>query len=213
MSFAFLAACALQSSYAKIHGKSIVHALVVLNKAVICDLSWFVSQISTAGCVHLLEATIWDAEDAQLSLWCDASDIGLGFWSPAHHIGLISPLDLSVHHDTIFFNEALCVLAALLWTSRLPAIPQHLAIYTDSLNTVQIFCTLHADPPYNSILFLAVEIMLEAKIDLCVFHVPGFNNFIADALSCLLPDIAVSHVPGLSISTFIPTRDVLGALS
>ncbi|KAF9516124.1 hypothetical protein BS47DRAFT_1261334, partial [Hydnum rufescens UP504] len=128
----------------------------------------------------------------------------LGFWSPTHHLGFISPLDPSLPPRPIFFHKALCVLCALLWASEHPPIPRRLAIFTDSLNTVQIFRSLHADPLYNPILFLAVEVMLRANIDLRVFHVPGFDNFVADALSRLLPDVAISHVPGLSVSSFIP---------
>jgi hypothetical protein len=202
---------ALWSSYTKISGKAIAHAPVLLNKAVIHDLSWFADHLAQASCVHLLDATIWDAADADFSLWCDTSELGLGFWSPTHHLGFISPLDPSLSPLPIFFHEALCVLCALLWASEHPPIPHCLAIFTDSLNTVHIFHSLHADPLYNPILFLAVEVMLCTDINLHVFHMPSFNNFVADALSCLLPNVAVSHIPGLSVSSFIPPWDALGA--
>ncbi|KAF9516125.1 hypothetical protein BS47DRAFT_1261595, partial [Hydnum rufescens UP504] len=50
---------ALRSSYAKISGKVIAHAPVLLNKAVIRDLSWFADHLALASCVRLLDATIW----------------------------------------------------------------------------------------------------------------------------------------------------------
>jgi len=36
---------------------------------------------------------------------------------------------------------------------------------------------------YNGIIFFTVEILLLMNISLCVFHIPGMENTVADALS------------------------------
>jgi len=56
-------------------------------------------------------------------------------------------------------------------------------IYTDNLNTVQIFNSLACLPDYNQILRRAIDIVLTHDIDLRILHVPGEQNTVADALS------------------------------
>jgi hypothetical protein len=56
-------------------------------------------------------------------------------------------------------------------------------IYTDNQNTVDIFSSLSAQPAYNILLTEAIDLLTSAEHDLCVFHVPGERNQVADALS------------------------------
>ena len=51
------------------------------------------------------------------------------------------------------------------------------------MNTVDIFHSLAAEPNYITLLFKAIEIMMDFGLDLHVIHVPGSQNIIADALS------------------------------
>ncbi|KAF9513954.1 hypothetical protein BS47DRAFT_1295577 [Hydnum rufescens UP504] len=129
--------------------------------------------------------------------------------SPTHSSGFASPINRSVHPESVFFHEAVYVSTAFIWGSELVTTPHRLAVFTDSLNAIQIFRALHADSLCNPILFLAVEVILDAGVDLCVFHIPTSDNFVADGLSCHFYDVAVMYVSGPSVSTFIPPWDTL----
>jgi hypothetical protein len=85
-------------------------------------------------------------------------------------------------------------------------LPDRLAIFTDNGNTVSMFNSLHALPPYNPILISAVDILRTSSMQLRVFFIPGQNNIVADALSRFNDTTALQHVPALSISSFIPPR-------
>ena len=56
-----------------------------------------------------------------------------------------------------------------------------------------------------------VDVLITCGIDLCVVHLAGGNNSVADALSRFQNDNAHTLVPGLSILPFTPPRDTLGA--
>lgn len=58
---------------------------------------------------------------------------------------------------------------------------------------------------------LAMNVLLELNVDLCVYHVPGAEHSVADALSRFHNDQALQLVPDLIIDTFTPPRDALGA--
>ena len=85
-------------------------------------------------------------------------------------------------------------------------------IYTDNLNTVQIFNSLACLPAYNHILRYSVDILLSTKIDLRVLHVSGEHNTVADALSRCQFLTALDAAPGLQIAPFEPPRWTLGAV-
>ena len=88
---------------------------------------------------------------------------------------------------------------------------QRLAVFTDNINTVQLFNSLSALPAFNWMLILVADTVLSRGIDLRVFHVPGVHNEIADALSRLQNDQLASAHPELVISTFQPPQVTLGA--
>jgi hypothetical protein len=73
-------------------------------------------------------------------------------------------------------------------------------IFTDNSNTVDIFNTLRALPPYNHLLKTAVDILNLGDHDLRVLHVPGVDNEVADALSRAKFHHALDLTPGLKIS-------------
>ena len=80
------------------------------------------------------------------------------------------------------------------------------------MNTIDIFHSLVANPNYVLLLFKAVEIMMDFGVDIRVVHIPSDENAIADALSCLLFQVASMLHPGLNISIFQPPRDELGVV-
>lgn len=205
---------ALTSSYNKLRGK--IHAArpMFLNKSVTDDLLWVAEMFETHGGVHLLQSRAWKPCDANLEVFCDACLSGLGFWSPARHLGFMTSLPAVPDglDDTIFWFEALCVLSALHWAASLARPPRRFAVYTDNLNTVQIFDSFKASGPYNYILRDAAAILIATGIDLRVWHVPGAVNIVADALSRDMPQVARLYVPNLRILPFQPPRLTLGAV-
>lgn len=68
--------------------------------------------------------------------------------------------------------------------------PCRLAILTDSLNTFDMFNTLHALPAYNPILIMLIDLLLTSGVQLHVFHISCNENKVADALSYLDSDTA-----------------------
>ncbi|KAI0059317.1 hypothetical protein BV25DRAFT_1809297 [Artomyces pyxidatus] len=135
----------------------------------------------------------------------------MGYWSPDRREGFASELPPPPPNaDTIFWFEALCVLSALQYATTLASPPSRLAIFTDNLNTVQIFSSFKAHDTYNDILLFAARLLIRSRIDLRVFHIPGEQNTIADALSRGLFDIAFQYAPGLKLYSFQPPRVTLG---
>jgi hypothetical protein len=145
---------ALSSSYHKTAGKTIPYAPVPLNAAVISDFAWFADTFDSFPGIHILRLLAWVPGDADLQIYCDASLSGLGFWSPStlqgfvHRLPSSSPSFLTT---SIFWLEALCVASAVEFAASLSYPPSRLAIFTDNLDTVQIFDLLHAmAPPFFS---------------------------------------------------------------
>ncbi|KAJ7928645.1 hypothetical protein B0H13DRAFT_1597274 [Mycena leptocephala] len=141
----------------------------------------------------------------------------MGFWSKALKLGFFSPVPAKAPKDTIFFWEATCVLSALEWFCDNQRVrftrkkPTRLTIFTDNLNTYQIFDTLAALPAYNILLMKAVDLLVEHNIDLRVLHIPGTENIVADAISREEYTKAYANAPGLIVSPSQPPRCVLGA--
>jgi len=84
-------------------------------------------------------------------------------------------------------------------------------IYTDNLNSIQIFNSLSCLPAYNHLLHRSVDILLANDLQLRVLHIPGDDNVIADALSQCRFSSALNIIPELHISPFQPPRWTLGA--
>jgi len=104
----------------------------------------------------------------------------------------------------------LCIASATLWASGLELKVNWLLIFMDSLNCVEMFNSLRAQEGCNDILLFVMQLLIETKISLRVFHVPGTDNITADALSHNLPGAASSSLLGLRIHLFQPPCEVLG---
>ena len=75
---------------------------------------------------------------------------------------------------------------------------QHLAVFTDNVNTVQLFNSLSALPAFNWMLIQVADAVLDQGFDFQVFHVPGIHNQVADSLSCLQNAQWQPHTQGCS---------------
>ena len=135
----------------------------------------------------------------------DASKDGLAFWAPQSSSAFIGDpiLDDDISFN-IFLNEALAILATLEWSMTLLPTPSRVAIHTDSSNLFDIFNSLRASGPYNSILLSAAMTRIDHGIDLHGFFIEGKRNTIANALSRRSLELVCKLVPDVSIHHFTP---------
>ena len=85
-------------------------------------------------------------------------------------------------------------------------------IYTDNLNTIHIFSSLHCLPEVNHLLLHATDTLVTSTIDLRVLHIPGEQNMIADAISHLDIGSVVKLIPEFCLGYFQPPRFTKGTL-
>jgi len=201
---------ALSNLYAKMSGKTESFAKIHVNQAIVTDLTWFLNRICLSSGVHLIEDPDWDQAAADVVLFADACLSGLGFFYLRDLRGYQCAIDYGAPKETILFFEALAVCSALLHALDSFSAAHKVMIYTDNTNTVNIFHTLRALPPYNPILRIAVDALSTHNCSLRVVHIAGEDNVIADHLSRLDNEQARAACPGLSISTFQPPRVPLG---
>ena len=80
------------------------------------------------------------------------------------------------------------------------------------MDMVELFHTMRGkSEDYNGIVFFTVEILLRTNISLRVFHIPGSENPVANALSCMLLNVALTLHPYLDIRSFQPPQLLMGA--
>ncbi|KAM5533054.1 hypothetical protein V8D89_013269, partial [Ganoderma adspersum] len=206
--------------YAKISDKEERDALIYVNNAIRAELSWFAHHVQRLPGVCFLAASAWSPADLHPfspsdELACiDASPRGLGLYFPWLHMGFFSPIPAGAPSGIIFFSEALAVCSAV---HRLPpwiAAGRRIArfgVLSDNTNTISIFNTLRADPPYNPILMSAIDVRIASDIDMHVDYIPGHLNSVADALSRYEFERALLLDPQLVLFPFIPPQDALGA--
>jgi len=185
-----------------------------VNRDVVREPKWLIHHLMSSDGVYFIRSVSWDfhhMSQATLSVYTDASASGMAFWYPSINHSFQSVLPGALSSDTIFLFEALTVTAAIVDAVGKMDAHGRLAVFTDNANTVAMFNTLAALPPYNWMLMLAVDVILDVDIDLRVFHVPGVHNSVADHLSRWRNDEAREASPGLIISSFQPPRNALGA--
>jgi len=79
-----------------------------------------------------------------------------------------------------------------------------LAIFTNNINTVQLFNSLTALHNFNWMLIKVVDVIIVSNIDFRVFHIPEAHNVVANSLSQMQnADIFTSDSEAI-ISTFQP---------
>jgi hypothetical protein len=202
---------ALSNVYAKMGHSKPDKPLTKLyvNNSIRSDLLWAVDHIKSLPGTRVLKSLDWNPDDADLVAYCDASLEGLGFWYPGLSAGFWSSIPTNPPKDTIFYFEALSVLSAIIHSTSFGFPITKLTVYTDNLNTVQMFNSFSALPAYNEILKVAVDHLLldvDNPIQLRVIHIPGHLNTVADALSRGELHVVVDNVPNVTIDTFSPPQ-------
>jgi len=197
---------ALNNFYLKLKGRRDSPALIWVNKSIQDDFAWAMRILENSTAVLLLKSLSWGLKDATLLIYCDACPARMGFWYPKMRIGFYSPTLAYQNPELILYFKALCVLSAIYDAHHrsLHRSGGYLVVFTDNSNTVDIFNTLRALPPYNNILKAAVDIITEGDHSLHVLHIPGVENVVADALSRADFQRALNVIPNLKLSTFEP---------
>jgi hypothetical protein len=204
----------LLAVYAKTAGKDRDLATIRVSAPVVHELNWIAQRFEFSSGVHFLKTVEWDPRSADsdaLSVFTDASALGLAFFVPASKLAFQCPCPPDILSEHIFFSEALAVCSVFHYVKSAADInTKRLVIYSDNMNTVDIFNSLRAIAPYNQLLISAIDIVLDHDLDFRVLHIRGVDNPIADAISRFKNDLAVSLCPGLVIRNFEPPRDALG---
>ena len=195
---------ALNNVYSKMSGKRNRDQRVYINNAIRDDLMWALTHIKNSDGVHLWKSLSWDPASADFVIYCDACPEGMGFWYPVSKDGYYAPTPVNVPTDVIFYFEALCVLSAIVNVQSRASRGAKILIYTDNLNTVDIFRSLRCLPQYNHLLKQAVDVLLRHDYSLRVLHVTGDQNTVADALSRVQFSVALGLNPDLKLYTFHP---------
>ena len=200
--------------YRKTAGKLHQRALIWINRDVERELEWARRHLEESDGIFIVKSISWDypqLPETAFRVYCDASSIALAFWFPSTNEGF--QFDLGSHDPpkTIFYNEALTVCSAIHHAISRVSIGGQLAVFTDNLNTVQMFNSLAALPALNWMLIAVVDLLLSHDVDLRVFHVSGVYNVVADHLSRLRNKEANQCAPNISLHPFQPPRNALGA--
>jgi hypothetical protein len=194
---------ALTNFYPKLKGHRDSTSQIWVNNIIRDDFQWALHILHTSPGICLLKSISWNIDDATSVIFCDACPNGMGFWYPKTKLSFVSPTPSNISSNLIFYFEALCILSAL-YDAHTHSFskPEQIIIYTDNHNTVNIFNTFCALPAYNHFLKSAVDILLSGQHNLCVLHISGSNNDVANALSRFNISSALSIIPNLKISPF-----------
>ena len=142
--------------------------------------------------------------------YSDASGSGMGIWFPGEYTGYQCVLPPDGPWDLIFFYKALAVCSAFHLGAEFSC--DHIAIYSDNTNTVNMFSSLCAKPVYNSILVATVDLAVEKSISTKVYYVPGKQNVVADYLSKFQNAKALQLALHMRVRSFQPPQNALGVV-
>ena len=160
----------------------------------------------------MLESVAWKVTEADVTLYTDACLQGIGFWCQQLAIGLYAPTLLHILPDHIFYHEAYAVVCALHWICHKTILGlRRIVIYSDNMNTVDIFHLLKARGLYNGLLKEAVDLLMTFEVDLQVLHVEGSHNTLADLLSRSRFNEISRMYPAITVTPYKPPAFQVGA--
>lgn len=177
----------LASLYSKMTGPYKPHKYIHINEDIVWDLSWLLHRLQNSSGVFLLQLVAWHLHEADLEIITDATLTGIGMWSLTILITFHGPVLSTCIDSHIFFHKAFIVCCAIHWAADLVWQSEccfcRVVISTDNSNTVNIFNSLKAPGVFNDLLKYVVNILMDHDFDLCVIHILGMSNTVADLLS------------------------------
>jgi hypothetical protein len=202
---------AMTELYRKMSGKTQSFLPLFINAEVTRDLNWLASIIPQSIGIKFVDSGAWNDSDADLVMWTDAS-LRLALSFVYHTSGFVYQIQ-SPPSDTkidIFFLELVAIMSAVHHVATFSSPPKRLLIFTDSLDSVSIFNSLHtSESIHNAPLLGVASLILRTGIDLRVRHIEGKNNVRADLLSRLLFNDFSLQFPSNRVRRFDPPRDLL----
>ena len=128
-----------------------------------------------------LEISLMGPSMVDHAIYCDTCPEGMGFWYPVLKDGYYTPVN--VPSDVIFYFKALCILSAIVNVQAKAHWRVKILIYTDNMNSIDIFCSLCCLPQHNHLFKQAIDVLIWHDLSLHVLHVTGDQNIVANALS------------------------------
>jgi Reverse transcriptase-like len=167
----------LSGLHAAMSGTQRRNELIQVSARVCRELRWLKGHIQSNGStLRWLEK--WGKE-GDLVNYVDACPSGIGLWIPSLRKGFQARYGV----QGILDMEAFAIVSALELAAKQYK-PSQLIIFSDSKSSVEMFESLNTQDEYrNNLLRAFVDIINEYGIWCRVFHVPGEDNKIADALS------------------------------
>jgi hypothetical protein len=202
---------AVTEMYRKMGDKKLSAKGIPLNAQVRRDLLWLVDVIPRAIGVRLFLDGDWNDNVADMVFYTDASlRIALSYVFAGN--GYFYPLQLADNPEAIdiFFLEEMAIVSAIFHAASLPVPPKRVLIFSDSLDSVEVFNSLHTRRSmHNAPLLATATIVMQSGVDIRVRHVPGKENLRADLLSRALLDDYKRLFPADRIYGFTPPRHLL----
>ena len=202
---------ALTEVYRKTSGKVVPHSGIPFNAEVIENLNWFSRVLGTGSGVRFIDDGFWSEDEADIVVYTDASGkSGLSF--VFSNRGFVHQLNDFVHNHSadIFFLELVAILSAVHHIANLPHPPKRILLFSDSLDSVQVFDSLRAEQPmHNAPLRAIAGILIATGLELRVRHIAGKDNVAADLLSRLLFTEFRKKFPSHSVESFSPPTGLL----
>ncbi|KAI0692779.1 hypothetical protein BC835DRAFT_1277097 [Cytidiella melzeri] len=203
---------AMTEMYRKMSGKLHMLAPVYLNREVVADLTWFKGVMPDAVGVLFVDSGRWTDSEADMIIHTDATlSFGLSFvYANIAHVYHIAPPPFGINKPDIFFFEELAILSAIHHAAQLLVPPRRILIFSDSLDCVHAFNSLHVSQSIHNAPLLAVaSIILTSGVDVRVRHISGIDNVRADLLSRLMFNEYHIRYPADRVHFFNPPRDLL----
>jgi hypothetical protein len=194
-------------------GKARPNASIWVNNTMRQELLWFIHFVKVSNGIHMLKSVEWSPYDRMASTligYADTSGSSMGIWFSGKYTGYQCVLPPEGRQDLIFYYEVLAVCSAFYLGLNYAC--NHIAIYSDDTNTVDMSSSLWAKPVYNSILVAAVDFAVECSISTKVYYVLGKQNIIANFLSRFQNVKALQLALNMHIQLFQPPWNVLGVV-
>lgn len=141
-------------------GKNCPLTKIWVNNAMHEDLNWATHHMHASLRINLLSSMSLDAEDTDVTVFCDACIEGLAFYYPDCLTGFYAPVPNESTYNIILYFEALAVASTCNDLKKMMTHQLHIIIYTNSMNMVDIFSFLNCLPEFNPLLQHCVNVMI-----------------------------------------------------